>query len=59
MYPKSKNSEYYAQIRAYTRLLKAFPGNSHILKLRADFATAKELRKKKTGNLNRVTFMNF
>ncbi|GHV59045.1 hypothetical protein AGMMS49579_26680 [Spirochaetia bacterium] len=31
----SKDQYYYAAIRRYTRLLKAFPGNTHVLALRA------------------------
>ena len=30
-----KNEEYYAEIKRYTRLLKSFPGNAHVLKARA------------------------
>jgi tetratricopeptide (TPR) repeat protein len=30
-----KSPEYYAEIRRYTRLLKTFPGNTHVLALRA------------------------
>ena len=51
---RAKTKDYYAAVRRYTRLLKVFPNNTHVLKQRADCQFEKNEWKKAADDYARI-----